>query len=138
MTNRLLHILNAEGDGQEAVFVDGTSPQNKAQKISALSEIVDYERAAVGKPSVWGGRLNDRYYLSGMVMKNGRTMTFSFCSPSSSKIAQGELMSDLEANSFTLDEQTIKYLSHKTVISRAVVGLCIALIVITGIILLCK
>lgn len=138
MTNRLLHILNAEGDGKEAVFINGNNPQNHSEKSEALSEIVDYERAAAGKPSIWSGRLDGCYYASGLVIKDGRTMPFSFCSPSAPQKAQSELLADLKACGYTIDEQTKKYLNHKDIITKAAVGICIAAIVITGIILLCK
>ena len=138
MANRLLHILNAEGDGKEAVFINGNNPQNHSEKSAALSEIVDYERSAAGKPSIWSGRLDGCYYASGLVIKDGRTMPFSFCSPSAPQKAQSELLADLKVFGYTIDEQTKKYLNHKAIITKAAVGICIAAIVITGLILLCK
>ena len=138
MTNRLLHILNAEGDGKEAVFINGNNPQNHSEKSAALSDIVDYERAAAGKPSIWSGWLDGCSYASGLVIKDGRTMPFSFCSPSAPQKAQSELLKDLKANGFTIDEQTKKYLNHKAIMAKATVGICIAAIIISVIILLCK
>lgn len=138
VNNRILHILNAEGDGKEAVFVDGIQPQDYIQRNAALSDIVDFERQAAGKPSIWCGRIQGCYYASGIVIKDMRSMPFSYCSSASTRVAHSNLIDDLSTNGFSLDQQTQKDFSKLEVVSKAVIGLSLAAIVITSIILLCK
>lgn len=137
VNNRILHILNAEGDGKEAVFVDGVQPQDYIQRNTALSDIVDFEKQASGKPSIWCGRIQGRYYASGMVIKDMRSMPFSYCSSASTRVAHSNLNEDLSTNGFALDQQTQKYFSKMEAVSKTFIGLSLAAIVITSIILLC-
>ena len=135
---RLLHILNAEGDGKEVIIVNGNRPKDAGIKRSALSDIVDCEALAADKPTIWCGRIHGNFYYSGRVKKDETVMPFSYYAPGNGHDAYNKLLADLASNGFNLDEQTIRYFTRKGVMSKAVIGLCIAAIVITGIILIVK
>jgi hypothetical protein len=138
---RIMHILNIDGNGKEVFLVNGMEPEDEDIKGLALMKIVDYEFHAAGKPFGWSGKLKDMYYESGFLFNQGRNIPYSYCSVKPSEQAHQDLLSDISklGYSFLATEQS----EGKTTIKHTqtiIIGICIAIIVIIGIIVLiiCK